>query len=133
MMTNVFEYPGSFQTTSIPQPQQSKNDYMQVFYSPIGSGKTTELIKLASENGGYIVCANTHRRQQIFAQAKSLGLPINFPLTFDDFLENRFCARNIKSFLIDEVESLLLKLAKGPRISAITITDEKSNLPPKES
>ena len=84
-------------------------------------GKTEELIKESAKTGYYIVAIN-HRLAEITSRAKELGLKIPFPITFSEFLDGRFRGLDIKGFLIDDVDVLLLQLSRGVPIAAVTIT-----------
>jgi len=102
---------------------------MKVIYRPREAGKTTELIKLAAadEKGDckYIVCATQADCTRIAEQAKEMGVNIWYPITFLEFLSGLYYGRNIKSFLIDDVDRLLLRLSRVP-IEAITLTKDGS-------
>lgn len=45
------------------------------------SGKTSELIRIAHEEGLYILAADRHRADCIFKQAREMGLDILYPVT----------------------------------------------------
>ena len=47
-------------------------------------GKTYDMIKLASENKGYIICSNAQQAQYIYDLSKEIGLYIHFPVTYSD-------------------------------------------------
>ena len=47
-------------------------------------GKTYDMIKLASENKGYILCSTHQQAQHIYDLSKDMGLIINFPITYTD-------------------------------------------------
>ena len=48
-------------------------------------GKTYDMIKLASENKGYILCSTFQQAQHIYDLSKDMGLSIHFPITYSDF------------------------------------------------
>lgn len=77
---------------------------IQVINAPAQSGKTTELIRLAAKDWLYIVCLNYARARNTFEMARSMGLQIPFPITWDEFIGGRFCGRGIKGFLIDDLD-----------------------------
>jgi len=97
---------------------------MKIINKPRCTGKTTELIKIASEENSYIVCRHEHEARRIAEQAESMGLNINFPITFNDFIQHRFFEGGINSFLIDCADGLLQGLAGNVPIKAITTTEE---------
>ena len=47
-------------------------------------GKTYDMIKLASENKGYILCSTVQQAQHIYDLSKDMGLSIHFPITYSD-------------------------------------------------
>ena len=46
--------------------------------------KTYDMIKLASENKGYILCGTLQQAQHIYDLSKDMGLSIHFPITYSD-------------------------------------------------
>ena len=47
-------------------------------------GKTYDMIKIASENKGYILCSTFKQAQHIYDLSKDMGLIIHFPITYSD-------------------------------------------------
>ena len=47
-------------------------------------GKTYDMIKLASENKGYILCSTFLQAQNIYDLSKDIGVSIHFPITYSD-------------------------------------------------
>ena len=47
-------------------------------------GKTHDMIKLASENKGYILCSTHQQAQHIYNLSKDMGVDIHFPITYAD-------------------------------------------------
>lgn len=88
------------------------------------SGKTTELIKLASETGGYIVCRDMDECSRIQSIAKEKGYSISFPITYSEFAKRQYHSKGIKCFLIDNVELLLSYMSDVP-IHAITLNQTR--------
>ena len=58
---------------------------MKVICKGRGQGKTYDMIKLASENKGYILCSTVRQAQLIYDLSKNMGLSIHFPITYSDF------------------------------------------------
>lgn len=87
------------------------------------SGKTTELIRLCAENGGYIVCRSDNMASAIQDQAGEMGLDIPFPLTYTEFIEGKYYGAGVRKIYIDDAEALLEKMAHGVELEAITISD----------
>ena len=57
---------------------------MIVIYKGRGRGKTYDMIKLASENKGYILCSTVRQAQHIYDLSKDIGVSIHFPITYAD-------------------------------------------------
>lgn len=76
-----------------------------------GCGKTTQLIKKASEEHLYIVCPDQQRVRVVTQVAKDIGVDIPFPVTVEELpLKSPF----IKEVLIDELEDVLYRLIGKP-------------------
>ena len=86
--------------------------------------KTTKLIKESAGTGDYIVCFNSKEAIRIKTKAQKMRLDIPLPITYDEFLHRRYCGKNIKGFLIDNVDLLLQSLTQVP-INSITINKSK--------
>ena len=82
--------------------------------------KTTRLIEHAHNKKIYIICNSNQEAHRIKYESEKMGKFILFPLTYDDFIQGRYYARNIDSFVIDNVDMLLEHLSKVP-IDIITI------------
>jgi len=96
---------------------------MKIIYKSRGSGKTTDLIKLSAENGGYIVCHTKKEATRISRTAEKMNLSIPFPMTYMEFIENRYYAPNVKTVYIDNVDLFFESISKV-EIGAITLTKE---------
>lgn len=76
-----------------------------------GCGKTTELIKIASEEGMYIVCASRQRAKYVADLARKMNLDIPYPISVDELpLKSQF----IKEVLVDDIEDVLSALIGKP-------------------
>jgi predicted AAA+ superfamily ATPase len=102
----------------------AREEMVKVIYKPRQSGKTTELIEMASIGGGYVVCHNRAEACSLERAARELGKSILFPITFDEYLSGAFAARNIKEFYIDNVELLLSRLSMTVPVKAIAVNKE---------
>lgn len=87
---------------------------MNFIIRPRGFGKTTDLIRLAAQNDYYMVVHTQYEADRVFKQAKTMGLTIPFPITYDNFLEKRYAGSNIKGLVIDNADLLLQHLAIAP-------------------
>ena len=54
---------------------------MKLIYKGRRQGKTYDMIKLASENKGYILCSTHQQAQHIYNLSKDMGVDIHLPLT----------------------------------------------------
>ena len=95
---------------------------MKVIYKPRGQGKTYDMIKLASDNNGYILCSTFQQAQRIYDLSKDMGLSIHFPIAYSDLPLTK--GQRIDSILIDNAEDFI-EMAVGKKVSAISITDEE--------
>ena len=99
---------------------------MKVIHKERQTGKTTELIEIASREGGYIVCHNRAEAYRISKVAEEKGKQILYPLIYEEFLSGSFCGKIIKAFYIDNVELLLARIARGVPVKAISINKENA-------
>lgn len=95
---------------------------MKVIYKGRGQGKTYDMIKLASENKGYILCSTFQQAQYIYDLSKDMGLSIHFPITYSEMPLTK--GQRIDNILIDNAEDFI-EMAVGKKVSAISITDEE--------
>lgn len=95
---------------------------MKVIYKGRGQGKTYDMIKLASENKGYILCSTIQQAQYIYELSKDMGVSIHFPITYSEMPLTK--GQRIDSVLIDNAEDFI-EMAVGKKVSAISITDEE--------
>lgn len=104
---------------------------MKIIYGAAGSGKTRELIKLASM-GGYklIVCHSRDEARRIFnlsmqmLEDKEIEKEISFPITYWEFSHNLYFAPNVEAVLIDNADMFLRSISSA-KIEAISLTKEE--------
>jgi hypothetical protein len=96
------------------------NDF-KVIIGKRGSGKTDAIIRLAAKEFLYIVCSSGEVRR-IVDRAKSMDLDIPFPLSYSEFMSGQFCGRGIKGFVVDNVDLLVIGMARGVPVRAISVT-----------
>lgn len=96
---------------------------MNINYSPVKSGKTTQIIKDAAKSGGYIVCPRMEDCKRIFQMAKELGEVIHYPLTAHEFATRDYNSHGVKSIHIDDADSVLQAISMVP-IKGISLTEE---------
>lgn len=100
---------------------------MKVITGGRRSGRTTKLIEMAAEGGGYIVCHTREEARRIFQKAKEMGLNILFPITYYEFTNRSFYSPRIRGFYIDNVEMLLHYMANPVRIKGVSILTEEED------
>jgi hypothetical protein len=86
-------------------------------------GKTTELIKIASEEHLYIVCADRSRVEYIAGLARQMELDIPFPISVSEL---PLRSPNIKQVLVDDIEDVLSSLINKPVYQATSSLELKS-------
>lgn len=97
---------------------------MIVIHKGRGQGKTYDMIKIASENNGYILCSTVQLAQYIYNLSKDMGLDIHFPITYSDLPLTK--GQRIDNILIDNAETFIETMV-GKKVSAISITDEEED------
>ena len=97
---------------------------MKVIRKGRGQGKTYDMIKLASENKGYILCSTVRQAQHIYNISKDMGMDIHFHITYSDLPLTK--GQQIDNILIDNAEDFIEK-SVGKKVSAISITDEEED------
>lgn len=80
-------------------------------------GKTTELIKMASEKWLYIICADKNRADIISNMAINMGLDIPYPITINEL---PIRSPYIKEVLVDDLEDLVFHMIRKPIVIATT-------------
>lgn len=95
---------------------------MNLIIKPRRHDKTTELIKIANERDGYIVCRDHFEARRISKDAQKMDMNILFPLTYQELMCGRYHGVNIREFYIDDADILLQQLTDVP-IRTITMTD----------
>ena len=96
---------------------------MEIIIKNRNEGKTSQLISLADNYNGYIVCADRDFVQHIMKIAKTTGKNINMPITFDEFVRKQYYGAGVDKFYIDNAD-LLLQYLTAVRIEAITLTNK---------
>jgi hypothetical protein len=101
---------------------------MRVILSGRKTSRTTTLIELCAEaevrgEVSYIVCHSREAAQKIFQKAEELSKNIGFPITYDEFIDNKYSHRNIKNFFIDNADHLLQSLTPV-RIDTVVLERE---------
>jgi len=102
---------------------------MKVIIKPRGWGKTTELIKLAAENEGYIVCHSLQEVDRISQQARDMELNIRYPITYKEIKDNPLYSRFSIPIMIDNAEKFIEYIIGNP-VDWITLTLPESLFKP---
>lgn len=93
---------------------------METLIMPRAVGKTIHLIRESATTGHTIVCANHLEAQGVLGFARKMHLSIPHPITYEDFLKQKYKGKDISGFLIDNADYLLQSLTKIP-IKTITV------------
>jgi len=93
---------------------------MKKIIAQAGIGKTFQLIKESHATGFHIVCINQKEAIRVHSEAKQFSFNIPLPLTFHEFINKDYQAREIKGFLIDNADMLIQELSSVP-IGCITL------------
>ena len=96
---------------------------MKIFATGRQGGKTQRAIEWAVEHDAYIVCHNKVAASQLFRRATDQGLTVHFPLTYDEFLSGSF-GPGVKSVVIENVDMLLARFARGVPVIGFTATKD---------
>jgi len=96
---------------------------MKVIVGGRQTGKTTALIRQSAETGFYIVTDSQRSVVRIERQAKSMGLSIPIPLTYDEFIDHDYVGRGIDGLLIDDADRFLERFSYTP-IVAVSLNVE---------
>lgn len=95
---------------------------MKIILGKRRTGKTTKLIEICAKDGGYIVTDSQQSAFRITHLANEMGLNINFPITYGEFITGRY-GSGVIQFHIDNVDLLLKHISRYP-VKTITITDD---------
>ncbi|MBN3993825.1 MAG: hypothetical protein HWQ36_25925 [Nostoc sp. NMS2] len=99
---------------------------MEIIVKPTGTGKTHQLIKMCSEQGGYIVCPTMRDCERIFAFSKDIGCKIPFPISWYEFINNQFRGKGVGRVYIDDLDRCLQQGSAVPIIAATYSLSENS-------
>lgn len=99
---------------------------MKVIATGRQRGKTTEMIKLAAAEFLYIVVPTTKRAEQVFHEARGMGLDIPFPLTWHEFAQRRYHPPGTNGFLIDDLDVCVQAMTPLP-VKAISVTVDETS------
>lgn len=85
--------------------------------------KTTNLIRMAAahKGHGYIVVLHRDEAHRVAVRAREMGLGINYPVTFDEFLAGPHPGSFTDAYFIDNADDLLQVIA-GPRARVLAIS-----------
>lgn len=105
----------------------------KIIVTPMGGGKTTQLLKLAHEMPGYnLIVVNTRRevmRLWDIIQRGELDVPM--PVTYQELTNGDCRGKNINSFLMDNAEYFLRQFTGHVPVAAIAMSSEDAPLDPR--
>jgi hypothetical protein len=87
---------------------------MDILHTPRGGGKTTELIAMAHESGYYIVAPTHEDCYRIHQQSLKDGTPVHFPMTWHEWIENRYNPYGVRGIYIDDIDRCLAMHSRVP-------------------
>lgn len=97
---------------------------VKVFQLPRGKGKSTELIKLSAERGGYIVVLDRNHAANLASLANSMGLNIPKPLTLGELRSKNLTRQTTHEIYIDNLDlqlnSILIDVFRGQNLHAVS-------------
>lgn len=97
---------------------------MRLIAMGVGKGKTTKLIKHANgKRNYYIVTRSQETASLISAMAHELGMKINFPITYYEFIN--FHPHVRMTFGIDDIEYFVNYVSRTGIVDMITLTTKK--------
>jgi hypothetical protein len=88
------------------------------------TGKSTELIRRAANDGGFIITENDQSRRLLMKMAHEFGYNIQRPVTYYEFINEHHRGLKMPCVHIDDGERLLQYAATGVHVATITITEE---------
>lgn len=98
---------------------------MEIIYKKRNMGKTHDLLELANNTEGHnlIVCHGRNAVDEVWALILKNEYNLPQPITFDDFINNRYHGMSFDNFFMDNVD-LCLQSMSAVGIKAITLTEE---------
>lgn len=91
--------------------KRNRSEFLEktkIIYGDRASGKTTELIKMCSQdNYSLIICPNRQMCDNVFRQSRELRIKIPYPITIEDFIERRYSHFSVDGLYFDETERIL--------------------------
>ena len=105
---------------------------MKAIIKERNEGKTLELIKIAAEQGLYIIVRNQEMAYFTRELAEKKGFKILFPITYSEFDRKAYFARNIKGFLFDDLDNYIQMISFIVIFFSFTSSNERIELPKSE-
>jgi cobalamin biosynthesis protein CobD/CbiB len=97
---------------------------MKIIIGARRSGKSTELIQRAVDEGGFIVTDSSQSAYRLVEMAKEMGIHLSLPVTYEEFLQERYRGLGVSLFHIDDIERFVQYVARGVTVATITLTLE---------
>ena len=70
---------------------------------------------------GYMVCANRQEADRVFNLARKMDIIIPLPITYSEFIENRYHGVGVKKLHIDDADMLLRQMGSLGGVEVATI------------
>lgn len=87
---------------------------VDILHTARGGGKTTELIAKAFESGYYIVTVTHDDCYRIHQLSLRMGTPVHFPMTWREWVENRYSPYGVRGIYIDDIDRCLASWSRVP-------------------
>lgn len=101
---------------------------MKIIVKEKGKGKTKALIRMADRCNGYIVAANAEEVHAISKMAAEMKCNIRYPLTFGEFIRQKYVQGANEKIYIDNLDRFLQQFTMC-KIEAVTITGDELHMP----
>lgn len=100
----------------------------KIIYQARRTGKTTQIIKEASENNMYILVSNMRQAEEMFKQARKMNMPILYPITVNEGKNGKLAWRvKRQGILVDEGKVVLEELLEtNVHMMSISKEDDES-------
>jgi len=96
---------------------------MEIILQSRQTGKTTRMVKLASEKGYTIIVSRPSRVGAVLKLAEKLGLKIKEPIAYEEYLRYEIGQHKGTELIIDDAECILSHLFKYSSIKTIVMSD----------
>lgn len=97
-----------------------------------GTGRTTEMIRVAAESFAYIICPDYKQVAYVRDMAREMGVDIPFPLTWNQFVNGKYYGRGIRGFVIDNLDMCIQGMTSVPVLAASVGPVDHTEIPQEQ-